>query len=230
MIVRSLAFHPEEGHPAGGVAYAGVIRNLLAELYRSDDAGATWVLARWFEPGAFGLADPNWVTVAVGPDGILWAGLWDAVGGAAPNPGTVVRSLDGGQTWEHVAEGYGGWAVRAFAFGRDGRLYLAADRGLWRTMGPVVASEPSLPPASLVLTVAPNPVAGPVTLTLALPAGSSVKVAVFDVLGRHVGVVHTGPLPAGRHAFEWEAPAAGVYFVRAAGAGGVATARVAVVG
>jgi hypothetical protein len=229
MIVRSLAFHPEGGNPAGGVAYAGVRREGRPYVYRSDDGGATWILARWFEPGAFGVADPNYVTVAVGPAGVVWAGLWDVTGGPAPNPGTVVRSLDGGQTWEHVAEGYGGWAVRAFAFGRDGRLYLAADRGVWRTTGPVVASEPAPPAAGLALTVAPNPTADAVTMTLTLPAAGRVEVSAFDVLGRRVGTVHSGPLPAGRHAFEWAAPAAGVYVVRAAGAGGVATARVAVV-
>ena len=55
----------------------------------------------------------------------------------------IQRSNDGGQTWERAADGYGGWAVRAFAFGRDGRLYLAADRGLWAR--PRTAGAPAWP-------------------------------------------------------------------------------------
>jgi hypothetical protein len=43
-----------------------------------------------------------------------------------------------------------------------------------------------------------------------------VGLAVFDLLGREVAVLHRGALPAGRHTFAWDATGvpSGVYFVR----------------
>jgi len=232
MIVRSLAFHPEAGHPAGGVSFAGVRSKGQPFVYRSDDAGATWVLARIFEDGEFGLADPNWVTVAVGPDGVVWAGLWDAVGGSAPNPGTVARSLDGGQTWEHAADGYGGWAVRAFAFGRDGRLYLAADRGVWRTTTPVVATEPERPDRGgrLQLEVRPNPSAGTIAVTLGRAVSGTARIVLYDVLGRDVAVLYDGTLPGADLRLTWQTDGLppGSYVLRAEAGGHSATAQVTV--
>ena len=66
------------------------------------------------------------------------------------------------------------------------------------------------------------------TITLDVADAGPLVLSVFDVLGRRVSVLHAGYLAAGAHAFGWEAPAAGVYLVRAVGNGGVATARVSV--
>jgi hypothetical protein len=75
------------------------------------------------------------------------------------------------------------------------------------------------------LVVSPNPItaAATVSLTLAAPA-SDVTVTVHDVLGRQMGLVHHGPLPAGVTPLALDARSlpAGVYVVRAAGAGGAA--------
>lgn len=227
-----LAFHPETGHPAGGVAYAGVRSKGQPFVYRSEDAGATWMLARVFEDGEFGLADPNWVTVAVGPDGAVWAGLWDAVGGTAPNPGTVVRSLDGGQTWESAADGYGGWAVRAFAFGRDGRLYLAADRGVWRTTAPVVANEPAPATSGMQLDIRPNPSAGVMHVTLAGAADASARVTISDALGREVAVLHDGYVASHELRAQWDTRALppGIYILRVESDGTTASRQITVAG
>jgi hypothetical protein len=43
------------------------------------------------------------------------------------------------------------------------------------------------------------------------------SVRVFDQSGRVVSVLAEKALPAGRHRFEFRAPGAGVYLVRAAG-------------
>ncbi|MEM1055701.1 MAG: FlgD immunoglobulin-like domain containing protein [Bacteroidota bacterium] len=77
---------------------------------------------------------------------------------------------------------------------------------------------------SVSLGIAPNPSAGLVGLALTLQESAEAEVAIFDALGRRVTTLHTGPLPAGTHAFAWDGDAApGVYVVRAM-AGGETTA------
>lgn len=63
----------------------------------------------------------------------------------------------------------------------------------------------------------PNPTWAHSTVRLDLPTAQAVRVAVFDVLGRRVAVLHDGPLGAGMHRLRLDAAAlpAGVYVVRA---------------
>ena len=67
----------------------------------------------------------------------------------------------------------------------------------------------------------PNPFRSATTLTYDLPRTTTVRVAVYDVLGRRVHVLVDGEQPAGRHTVRWEGRrtsghplASGVYFVR----------------
>ena len=67
------------------------------------------------------------------------------------------------------------------------------------------------------LEVSPNPSRGGVSVALTLGAPTAVEVAVYDVLGRRVAVLHAGPLDAGPHAFRLDRGdlPPGVYVVRA---------------
>jgi hypothetical protein len=80
------------------------------------------------------------------------------------------------------------------------------------------------------LSVYPNPSAGRSTVALALTEAADVRVAVYDVLGRQVAVVHEGPLAVGAHRFTLDAGAlpAGVYVVRSTGGEFAATQRMTV--
>src|SRR5690606_11516355 len=81
------------------------------------------------------------------------------------------------------------------------------------------------------LEVYPNPSAGSATVSLTLDATSEVRVAVYDVLGRVVVLLHDGPLGAGEHALAFESAhlPAGVYLVRVEGGGLMASRRVTVI-
>lgn len=80
----------------------------------------------------------------------------------------------------------------------------------------------------------PNPSPGRVTLTLDLAEAVDVEAAAYDVLGRRVAVLASGPLGAGTHdlAFDGSRLPSGVYVVRAevrgTGAPGVFTRRATV--
>ncbi len=78
----------------------------------------------------------------------------------------------------------------------------------------------------------PNPAPTPsVTIPLALPDGETVRLAVYDALGRQVAVLHDGPIGGGVHAFGLVTGrlAPGVYVVRLETAGEVRAQRLTVV-
>jgi hypothetical protein len=85
--------------------------------------------------------------------------------------------------------------------------------------------------AGPALSVAPNPVTSAAAVTLSLARPSPVRLAVYDVLGREVAVLHDGPLGAGAHTLTLGAVLpAGVYVVRAGTDEGAAAVRLTVAG
>jgi hypothetical protein len=95
---------------------------------------------------------------------------------------------------------------------------LEVDLGAYEG-GVVVAGEPA--PTDQIrdrLTITPNPVteAGVVTLTVRIAASDS-RVTVHDVLGRAVGVLHAGSLPAGLTLLALPRLPVGLYVVRVIG-------------
>jgi hypothetical protein len=94
----------------------------------------------------------------------------------------------------------------------------SVDLGAYEWQFPV-ASEPEPPRRSLSLDVYPNPARGPVAVSLHLDHADQAKVALFDMRGRRVAVLHDAPLAAGRHTLRLETAtlSAGVYLVRIEG-------------
>ncbi len=94
---------------------------------------------------------------------------------------------------------------------------------------PAVATEPVPAEAARLDPPAPNPSAGTVRLAYAVGAAGTVRLAVYDVLGREVAVLADGPQAPGPQVAEWPAAvASGVYVVRLE-AGGVVRTRTVVV-
>lgn len=136
-----------------------------------------------------------------------------------------------------LAEGIHPLALAAY----DGRLFFsghdasgqdAYGRELWAYIPPSTASEPMSAPGSRpLLTAYPNPTLGSATVGLTVAESSEVRLAVYDVLGREVVVLHEGPLAAGAHALAFDAAGlpAGLYLVRAVGDGFTEAQRVTVV-
>ena len=80
--------------------------------------------------------------------------------------------------------------------------------------------EDDLPPGTTLVGPTPNPFRDATGLTLALATPEAVRVAVYDVRGREVAVLHEGALPSGQPTtFTWVPPAArsGLYVVRIQG-------------
>lgn len=88
--------------------------------------------------------------------------------------------------------------------------------------GATVAIEPGPDgtPGTHALVASPNPFRHDARLSLEVAQTQSVRVAVYDALGREVAVLHDGPLASGRdHAFTLDGTdlPGGVYVVRVAG-------------
>ena len=71
----------------------------------------------------------------------------------------------------------------------------------------------------------PNPFNPQTTVTFQVPESGQIRLAVYDVLGREVALLHDGNIAAGRHevTFRAEAMPSGTYFARMVTASGVHT-------
>ncbi len=134
--VYALAFGPDGSLYAGGhfTTAGGVAANRIA---RWDGATSSWhPLGSGMAGGGGGHPScygPYVTTLAVGPDGLLYAGgCFTAAGGVAANH---IARWDGSQ-WHPLGSGMS-WYVEALALGPDGSLYAG---GSFRTAGGVAAS------------------------------------------------------------------------------------------
>jgi photosystem II stability/assembly factor-like uncharacterized protein len=224
------------GRPGGGRrAIAGGLRAAMpyGRAWYSDDEGATWAGEATFPDVEDGGVSYQAVKAVVG------------IGGTSAclilGRGAVYRTDDGGASWALVGRTpmfereYVGDAL----LGPDGRLYVGLVRlgastpvegWVYRTAEPVtVASEGGAEAAQgLLLSAVPNPSSGDTSLVLTLgEASSSVRVTLYDALGREAATVHDGPLAAGTHrlAVDTSALAPGVYVACVVTEGGTVSAR-----
>lgn len=133
-------------------------------------------------------------------------------------------------TWAAIAA----TAAMSVQVARAGAGLLADVAGLQPAY---VAGAGDAAPASLpALAAAPNPFNPRVTVRFTLAAAAAGELAVHDLAGRRVRVLHAGALAAGRQAFVWDgldeagrAAPSGAYLCRLALPQGASTVRVSLV-
>ena len=174
------------------------------------------------------------------------------VGFALRVDGAVRRTGDGGRTWQPAsafpADLLGGSHEMTDLFVLDENVaFVATNFGShgWTTSGggfptyetPRVNVDEETGPAPEAAPVlaldapAPNPVRQSARLAYALAEAGTVRLSVFDMLGREVAVLADGPRPAGdgEARFDARGLASGVYVVRLVAGGAVAVRTVTVV-
>ncbi|MDX1421331.1 MAG: T9SS type A sorting domain-containing protein, partial [Rubricoccaceae bacterium] len=146
---------------------------------------------------------------------------------ASAPPGTYVYTVRAGDlsAGEVLAEA-------SFEIVKEAGSPLGADDGAgWTAEGWDDGAAAGDAPGSVVsLSVSPNPSRGAAAVSLTLSEAADAEVAVYDVLGRRVVVLHEGTLAAGRHAFGLGGArlGPGVYVVRVTTGSAAAAATVTV--
>jgi hypothetical protein len=133
----------------------------------------------------------------------------------------------GTYTYTVAAGGFPGTVLSADSFTVVKQAASGVARGIapegWSVSGWEAAS--GLQGADVGLSVSPNPFRGEAAVSLTLLEPGEVEVALYDVLGREVALLHDGALSAGPHALALSAALPpGVYVVRVS-AGGAITSR-----
>jgi chitodextrinase len=99
------------------------------------------------------------------------------------------------------------------------RIVAVSPRGYERRFDPIPVSwslNPIVPSPTAIGEPFPNPSGGRFELPLTLARSGSVRVAVYDLSGRILRVLHQGDEDAGPHSYAWDGPAAasGIYLLR----------------
>jgi len=141
---------------------------------------------------------------------------------------TVLSSAIAGTSYPVVGQPEGTYWYRARGRDAEGDWgYLAAPQAVTVQSATGVATLGGPRPFFLAAG-APNPFRGETSIRFGLPAAGSHTLVVYDVSGRRVRSLSSGPLEAGPHAVRWDGRndegrlvPSGVYFCRltAAGAG-----------
>jgi len=197
----------------------------LPHVYRSTDAGGSWTSIAGDLPDAPAndlVVDPlDPATLFLGTD----IGVY------------VTRNL--GASWFALGTGMPAQTIFDLTLHAASRTLVAATHGRsqWKLdlNAMPVAVGPRAPAAKLALgPPAPNPSRGAIRLTLDLPGAAEVDAVVYDVQGRRVRTIASGPRESGSHVLRWDGldegghPAEpGAYFVRATSRGEIATRRLA---
>ena len=203
----------------GGLVF-GPDGHLYVSSFFSDEVlrynGVTGAFIDVFASGG-GLSEP--FGLVFGPDGHLYVSSFGTAEVLRYN-GSSGAFID-----DYVPDG-SGWldAPVGLVFGPDGRLYVSSGNTdeVLRYDHPVIVATETLTEVPQLLTLSsafPNPFSGHTTLTLSVARPQRVRVAVYDVLGRQVRLLHEGLIQryVRRITFDAMDLPSGVYYVRATG-------------
>ena len=212
-------------------------------LARSLDSGATWTQlptgpivlyfrglavdasGRIFVGSAFGVfVSPDlgnsWSCSNQGRISSFTTSLILDQGGRVIAGGTGVSiSTDDGQTWFTANDGLSSLHVYYLASDSAGYLFAATDSGIFRSSAyvtNVASSCTGLPTAPKLEQNYPNPFNPTTVIRYQLPAVSSVRLAVYDLLGRELTVLINERKAPGSYEVKFDGAglASGMYFYR----------------
>jgi len=195
-------------------------------LYRTTDAGGTWTdlsAALPDVPSSAILIDPDY------PDHLYFG---NDLGAYASN--------DAGQSWQEFQLGLPTAIVMDLSAVKPTRRIRAVTHGHGvyerplidptTALGEPAPAAPAAPAASLrLLAAAPNPFTVATTLRFTVDGATPVKVAIYDVAGRHLATLLDAQVERGEHRVRFDAAdrglPAGVYVARITASGATVSQR-----
>ncbi len=133
---------------------------------------------------------------APGKDGSLWFG---ADNGAY----WFDRS-----TWRHftTADGLADNRVTSVILDDDGSVWFGTVQGVSRFTpdANTIVSDRSVYPASLPVTIHPNPFNPSTAISFTLPVSGRMSLSIYSITGQKVRELISAPLPAGAHTVRWD--------------------------
>ena len=223
--VLESAFPQHDVALAGLPGTASVVLVTGLDLYRSDDSGATWTRIGdgCFSPTVIARSQERGVLAC--ETNSTWT-LWGTSDGFRTRSRLSVPPFDL-PTMQYPILRY----RLPLALLDDGRLVLPAEKGGLRVSAwPVANAEAeTMPEAADGLSVWPNPARDAATIRARTVPGETVRVEVFDLLGRRVATLHDGPA-SGALALPFDVSGLmpGVYVVRMKGGASAQTTRLVV--
>lgn len=199
---------------AAGTIYAGYVNT----VYQSQDDGVNWTSRGNGLPTSFFIV----TSLAVSPDSTTVFASTNMEFG-------VYRLRSSDTTWQAVNDGLTDLRTIHLVTGPDGRLFVATQSGVFRTVDPVTTvSIPNAKPPTFALEQNyPNPFNPTTNIKFQIPKGELVTLKVFDLLGREVATLVDEEMTPGRYdrVFNADGLASGVYFYQLKAGGSNATRK-----
>lgn len=188
-VIQSLSIH------STGAMFAGT----GIGIFRTTDNGSTW------SQDTVG----NVTSISINTSGHIFAGT---LGNG------VFRSTDVGDTWAPVNSGLTNLNIQCITVTPQGFLFVGTTgAGVFRTVESTNSTPENnwtIPNEYILKQNYPNPFNPMTTIEYELPSAATVRITVFDVLGRVLSVLEDGQQRAGRHVVHFDATgtASGVLF------------------
>ena len=214
-IISGLATHPTEV----ATAYALFSRYRRPKILQTNDFGATWTDISGFSESTNGSSTRGFPDVAVydllvmphAPH-VIWAAT--EIG--------IFKSKSHGNEWNYAHNGLPAVSVWRMKYRDDEIVVATHGRGVWTVPWAEIDvstedGRPSEVPQEFSLAQNyPNPFNPTTTINFSLPREVSVRLTVFDAIGRQVAVLTDRVYAAGAHELVWDASrhASGIYFYR----------------
>jgi photosystem II stability/assembly factor-like uncharacterized protein len=137
--------------------------------------------------------------------------------------GGVFKSSDNGNTWVQLNAGLAGDVVSDIGLGTEGYIYAGTRDGVFRSVQPLTNIKHQLEGINYykVSQNYPNPFNPNTMIKYELPVESSVKLKIFDVLGREIAVLIDGIQAPGFKSANWDSKdsfgrsvGSGIYFYK----------------
>ncbi len=169
-------------------------------VYYTADEGDNWTGLNTAFPEP--TVPPEVRHVSFDENGVFFAGTWGQGVWVSPNwQGTALSefALKAGEVTDISFDDNGIYVLTS------GAEMLRFDRIQYASSVDTEEPGAELPKAYSLNQNYPNPFGAQTTIQFSIPAAQDVRLEIYDVLGRRVGVLHEGALPAGQHEVRFQA-------------------------